>query len=124
MEKLEKKLKDEQEHHKSMVLFLVNERKQMLFEAHELKVQNGRGNWFLNDINSRNHYFIMHAKTSVLCISSVTFTGSSHAQETALLAEMRKEVSALRSERDQLRTALDAALSEVKTLKEVTSHAF
>ncbi|VDM92979.1 unnamed protein product [Litomosoides sigmodontis] len=87
VEKLEKKLKDEQEHHKSMVLFLVNERKQMLFEAHELKVQNGRG--------------------------------SSHAQETALLAEMRKEVTALRSERDQLRTALDAALSEVKTLKEV-----
>ncbi|CAG9535111.1 unnamed protein product [Cercopithifilaria johnstoni] len=87
VEKLEKKLRDEQEHHKSMVLFLVNERKQMLFEVHELKVQNGRG--------------------------------SSYAQETALLAEMRKEVTALRSERDQLRTALDAALSEVQALKEI-----
>lgn len=43
MERLEKKLRDEQERHKSMVLFLVNERKQMLFEVHELKVQNGRG---------------------------------------------------------------------------------
>lgn len=49
------------------------------------------------------------------------FTGSSYAQETALLAEMRKEVTALRSERDQLRTALDAALSEVQALKEVIS---
>lgn len=49
------------------------------------------------------------------------FTGSSYAQETVLLAEMRKEVTALRSERDQLRTALDAALSEVQSLKEVTS---
>lgn len=44
VERLEKKLRDEQERHKSMVLFLVNERKQMLFEVHELKVQNGRGN--------------------------------------------------------------------------------
>ncbi|KAK6110327.1 Cortactin-binding protein-2 family protein [Brugia pahangi] len=87
VEKLERKLRDEQERHKSMVLFLVNERKQMLFEVHELKVQNGRG--------------------------------SSYAQETALLAEMRKEVTALRSERDQLRTALDTALSEVQSLKEV-----
>ncbi|KAL3982067.1 Cortactin-binding protein-2 family protein [Acanthocheilonema viteae] len=87
VERLEKKLRDEQEHYKSMVLFLVNERKQMLFDLHELKVQNGRG--------------------------------SSYAQETALLAEMRKEVTALRSEKDQLRTALDAALSEVQTLKEV-----
>lgn len=33
---------------------------------------------------------------------------------------MRKEVIALRSERDQLRTALDAALSEVQAIKEVT----
>lgn len=33
---------------------------------------------------------------------------------------MRKEVTALRSEREQLRTALDAALSEVQALKEVT----
>uniref|UniRef100_A0AAF5PH44 CortBP2 domain-containing protein n=1 Tax=Wuchereria bancrofti TaxID=6293 RepID=A0AAF5PH44_WUCBA len=87
VEKLERKLRDEQERHKSMVLFLVNERKQMLFEVHELKVQNGHG--------------------------------SSYAQETALLAEMRKEVTALRSERDQLRTALDTALSEVQSLKEV-----
>ncbi|OZC09905.1 hypothetical protein X798_03011 [Onchocerca flexuosa] len=87
VERLEKKLRDEQERHKSMVLFLVNERKQMLFEVHELKVQNGRG--------------------------------SSYTQETMLLAEMRKELTALRSERDQLRTALDAALSEVQSLKEV-----
>ncbi|EFO21349.1 hypothetical protein LOAG_07141 [Loa loa] len=87
VERLEKKLRDEQERHKSMVLFLVNERKQMLFEVHELKVQNGRG--------------------------------SSCAQETTLFAEMRKEVTALRSERDQLRTALDAALSEVQILREV-----
>uniref|UniRef100_A0A915PZ45 Cortactin-binding protein-2 N-terminal domain-containing protein n=1 Tax=Setaria digitata TaxID=48799 RepID=A0A915PZ45_9BILA len=87
VERLEKKLRNEQERHKSMVLFLVNERKQMLFEVHELKVQNGRG--------------------------------PSCTQEAALLAEMRKEVTNLRSERDQLRTALDAALSEVQTLKEV-----
>ncbi|KAK6110329.1 Cortactin-binding protein-2 family protein [Brugia pahangi] len=93
VEKLERKLRDEQERHKSMVLFLVNERKQMLFEVHELKVQNGR---------------VSHM-----------FAGSSYAQETALLAEMRKEVTALRSERDQLRTALDTALSEVQSLKEV-----
>ncbi|KAM3726404.1 CTTNBP2 N-terminal-like protein [Dirofilaria immitis] len=87
VERLEKKLRDEQERHKSMVLFLVNERKQMLFEVHELKVQNGRG--------------------------------SPCAQETVLLAEMRKEVTTLRSERDQLRIALDAALSEVQSLREI-----
>lgn len=45
VEILEKKLRDEQERHKSMVLFLVNERKQMLFEVHELKIQNGHGNF-------------------------------------------------------------------------------
>lgn len=37
-EKLEKKLSDEKERHKAMVLFLINERKQMLVKMHELRV--------------------------------------------------------------------------------------
>ncbi|VDN05677.1 unnamed protein product [Thelazia callipaeda] len=85
--KLEKKLKEEQERHKSMVLFLINERKQMLFEVHELKIQSSRD--------------------------------SSFDQEASLLVEIRKEAAALRSERDQLRTTLDATLSELQTLKMV-----
>lgn len=87
VKRLEKKLCDEKERHKSMVLFLINERKQMLLGVHELKVQSDHG--------------------------------CSHTQEAALIAEMRKEVSSLRSERDQLRTALEATRSEVQALKEV-----
>ncbi|VDK28049.1 unnamed protein product [Gongylonema pulchrum] len=87
VKRLEKKLCDEKERHKSMVLFLINERKQMLLGVHEMNIQNDHG------------------------ISQV--------QEASLIAEMRKEVSALRLERDQLRTALEATRSEVQAYKEV-----
>ncbi|KHN87512.1 Uncharacterized protein Tcan_15400 [Toxocara canis] len=88
MERLEKKLLEEKERHKSIVLFLIDERKQMLVTMHQLRMHPPRG-----------------------VISSQ--------QESALLAEMRKELNALRSERDQLRKALAVARSDAHALKEV-----
>lgn len=35
---MEKRMVDEKERHKAMVLFLINERKQMLVKMHELRV--------------------------------------------------------------------------------------
>lgn len=86
MEKIEKKLLDEKERHKSMVLFLINERKQMLLKMHELRLNSER---------------------------------SSASHESPLLAEMRKELVALRTERDQLRTALSSTRVDMHSLKEV-----
>lgn len=40
IEKLEKRLLDEKERHKSIVLFLINERKQLLLNMYELKMRN------------------------------------------------------------------------------------
>ncbi|VDM37790.1 unnamed protein product [Toxocara canis] len=88
MERLEKKLLEEKERHKSIVLFLIDERKQMLVTMHQLRMHPPRG-----------------------VISSQ--------QESALLAEMRKELNALRSERDQLRKALAVARSDAHALKEM-----
>ncbi|VDM71800.1 unnamed protein product [Strongylus vulgaris] len=38
-ERIERKLEAEKERHKTMVLFLINERKQMLLKMHELRVK-------------------------------------------------------------------------------------
>uniref|UniRef100_A0A0M3IN93 CortBP2 domain-containing protein n=1 Tax=Ascaris lumbricoides TaxID=6252 RepID=A0A0M3IN93_ASCLU len=88
IERLEKKLFEEKERHKSMVLFLINERKRMFVRMHELRMHSEHG-----------------ANNSL--------------QEGALLAEMRKELNALRTERDQLLKALSSARTDVHTLKEV-----
>ncbi|VDK47624.1 unnamed protein product [Anisakis simplex] len=97
IEKLEKKLLDEKDRHKSMVLFLINERKQMLVKMHELRMQ--------SENTGKSVIIICLRRTSTQ-------------QENVLLDEMRTELTTVRKERDQLRTALNSARQEAQTLKE------
>ncbi|VDN55703.1 unnamed protein product [Dracunculus medinensis] len=88
IEKLEKRLLDEKERHKSIVLFLINERKQLLLNMYELKMRNDS--------------------------SAVAYI-----QQEPLIAEMRKEIISLRSERDHLKKSFESAKTNVTSLKEV-----
>lgn len=57
-ERVERKLEAEKERHKTMVLFLINERKQMLVKMHELRVKSeSNGGVFFDIFLGLNSFF-------------------------------------------------------------------
>lgn len=89
-EKLERCLEQEKDRHKTMILFLINERKQMLVKMHELRVKGEL------------------APASAL-----------PPMDAGLLEELKKELVFLRKERDQLKSMNKSMKAENLSLKEV-----
>ncbi|PAV69322.1 hypothetical protein WR25_27298 isoform B [Diploscapter pachys] len=88
VEAADKKLESEREKHKCIVLFLIQERKQMLLRMHQMKIKG----------NSE---------------------GKNSLSSNQLINEMRKELEAVRQERDKLKASNRSLTSENLSLKDV-----